>query len=150
MSAPRAVSKAATCAADSPLASIGTRSPLPGTGAIIAMSVTGTPWAAPILASSALVPGAAVFRSAHKAPGPMAGSAARSALTASLALLTLSTRSAPLAASASPPAPVTPGGAGTAGSKPRTAAPAATRSRAISEPASPNPRTAMTPLTTRP
>jgi hypothetical protein len=95
---------------------MGTRSPLPGTGAIIATSVTGMPRAPPSAARRCLTLGAAVFRSAQAAPGRSAASDASSAATASPALLTLSTRSAPATASASLPVAVTPAGAGTRGS----------------------------------
>ena len=155
MSAPSGRSVAATASAPSPLASIGTRKPLPGTGAIMATSVTGMPCALPSSASSRLTPGDAVLRSAQTTPGEspsarIASSDPRSAATASFALFTLSTRCAPAHASASlpalvkPSAPVTPATSLTAGSKPRTTAPAVIRSRAMSEPASPRPRTAMT------
>ena len=95
---------------------MGTRSPLPGTGAIIAMSVTGMPRPAPIAARRRLTAGAAVFRSAQAVPGASASTDASSAATASPALFTLSTRPAPATASASLPAGVTPAGAGTFGS----------------------------------
>jgi hypothetical protein len=116
MSAPSGASSPAYRSAASPLASIGTRRPRPGTGAIIATSAKGTPRASAMLASSRLVPGDAVFRSAQTAPGPTPGSPARKASTAALLLFTLSTRSAPRAASASLPASTRPGPAETAGS----------------------------------
>jgi hypothetical protein len=80
----------------------------------MATSANGTPPDAAMPASSRLVPGEAVFRSAHSAPGPRPGSPARNASAAAFALLTLSTRSAPLAASASLRPSAMPGAAVTA------------------------------------
>ena len=68
---------------------------------MIATSANGTPPAFAMPASSCLMPGEAVFRSAHRAPGLRPGSPARMASAAAFALFTLSTRSAPAAASAS-------------------------------------------------
>jgi hypothetical protein len=95
---------------------MGTRSPRPGTGAIIATSANGARPASAMAASSRLVPGEAVLRSAHKAPGFRPGSPARKASAAALALFTLNTRSAPRAASASLRPSTMPGAAATAGS----------------------------------
>ena len=101
---------AAKRAAPGPLASIGTRRPRPGTGAIIATSANGTPASPASSANCRLVPGEAVFKSAHRTSGrapsswPRAASPASPALnasTAAFALLTLSTRCAPRAAWAS-------------------------------------------------
>jgi hypothetical protein len=116
MLAPKDRSVSAAWFTPSPLASIGTAMPLPGTGAIIAMSVTGISRSAPIAASSVFTAGAAVLRSAHTAPGRIPRRPARNAPTAALELFTLSTRPAPAAASASLPVSVIPAGAGTAGS----------------------------------
>ncbi|GEM_PF-6875921 len=119
MPAPSGDSRPAYRRAPSPLASMGTRSPRPGTGAIIATSAKGTPAASAIPASRRFVPGEAVFMSAQTAPGRRPARPASKAFTAASALLTLSTRSAPRAASASLPVPVMPpatAAAGTAGS----------------------------------
>ena len=85
---------------------------------MIATSANRTPAFAAISASCRLVPGEAVFRSAHTAPpsGSTPASPDRQASTAALALLTLSTRSAPWAASASLPVLVMGWAAVTAGS----------------------------------
>ena len=78
------------------------------------------------------------------APGPMPGRAAARASSASCAQVSDTTTVAPRQASASPAHAVTPGPGRTCGSNPRTTAPAATRSAAISAPASPRPSTATT------
>ncbi len=106
----------ATSSAAVPLTSIGTDSPLPGTGAMMAMSANAMPCSPAVAASRCFAVGDAVFMSAQTVPGRAPAIPAASADAASCALLTLSTRSAPRTASASSSATVAGGSATTLGS----------------------------------
>ena len=139
---PRPARWSANRPAAGPEATIGVRSPRPGTGAIRATSTTSAPLPDAASASCRFRPGDEVFRSAQTVPARRAGRALVSARRASWALLTLSTSSASRTESASLLRGFTPSGGSTAGSKPRTSAPVASRSSASSDPASPKPRTA--------
>ncbi|MEA2420773.1 MAG: hypothetical protein QOE60_2979 [Thermoleophilaceae bacterium] len=132
---------AANRSAPLPDASAGVRTPQSGTGSIRARSTKAVPSTA--AATARLSAGAAVFRSAYTQSGASAGATASATSSATAAEFTLRTILASPAASAAWGWDSTPSGAGCSGSKPSTRLPAATRSAAIAEPASPRPSTAI-------